>query len=46
MLDYNVSEAGKTSPIAWQMHNGGIFDEYKDVEIEIDPTENDLITIK
>ncbi len=46
VLDYNVPEAGKTGPIAWQMHNGGIFDEYKDVTIEINPEVDDLITIK
>jgi hypothetical protein len=46
VLDYDVPEAGKTGPIAWQMHNGGIFDEYKDVTIEIDPPVNDLLTVK
>jgi 3-keto-disaccharide hydrolase len=45
-LDYNVPEAGKTGPIAWQMHNGGILDEYKDVWIEINPKVKDLITTK
>jgi hypothetical protein len=46
VLDYNVPEAGKTGPIAWQMHNGGIFDEYKDVTIEIDPPVDELLTVK
>ncbi len=46
VLDYSVPEAGKTGPIAWQMHNGGIFDEYKDVTIEIDPAVDDLVTVK
>jgi hypothetical protein len=45
-LDYKVPEAGKTGPIAWQMHNAGIFDEYKDVWIETNPKVNDLITTK
>jgi hypothetical protein len=31
--------AGRTGPVAWQMHNAGLFDEYKDVEIEENPTE-------
>jgi hypothetical protein len=46
VLDFKVPEAGKTSPIAWQMHNGGLFDEYKDVSIEVDPAVDDLITTK
>ncbi len=37
VLDFDVPEAGKAGPIAWQMHNAGLFDEYKDVRIEIDP---------
>ena len=38
--------AGKLGPIALQMHNGGLFDEYKDITIEVDPVVNDLITTK
>jgi hypothetical protein len=38
--------AGKTGPIAWQMHNAGLFDEFKDVRIEIDPKEDRLITVE
>ena len=38
--------AGKVGPIAWQMHNKGLFDEYKDVEIESNPTVDELITIE
>jgi hypothetical protein len=45
-LDYKMPEAGKKGPIAWQMHNKGLFDEYKDVVIEINPKLNDLITTK
>jgi hypothetical protein len=44
VLDFNVPEAGKTGPIAWQMHNKGLFDEYKDVSIESDPKVDRLIT--
>ncbi len=43
-LDYNNPEAGKTGPFALQMHNGGLFDEYKDIRVELDPKEDKLIT--
>ncbi len=46
VLDFKDPAAGKVGPIAWQMHNAGLFDEYKDVTIEIDPKDNDLITVK
>jgi hypothetical protein len=46
VLDYNNAPAGRTGPIAWQMHNGGIFDEFKDVTVEIDPPYDDLISVK
>jgi Domain of Unknown Function (DUF1080) len=34
VLDFKDPAAGKVGPIAWQMHNAGLFDEYKDVSIE------------
>ena len=43
---FNDPSAGKTGPIAWQMHNTGLFDEFKDIRIEIDPKEDRLITIE
>lgn len=43
-LDYNNPDAGKTGPFALQMHNAGLFDEYKDLRIEIDRKEDKLIT--
>jgi hypothetical protein len=43
VLSFNDPTAGKTGPIALQMHNGGLFDEYKDVDIEINPQTDDLI---
>jgi len=46
VLDFNDAAAGKVGPIAWQMHNAGLFDEYKDVTIELDPKDDDLITLK
>jgi len=46
VLDFNDSTAGRTGALAWQIHNKGLFDEYKDVTIEVDPVVNDLITVK
>jgi hypothetical protein len=43
-LVYSNAEAGKTGPFALQMHNGGLFDEYKNVRAELDPKEDKLIT--
>jgi hypothetical protein len=43
-LTFNDPAAGKPGPIAWQMHNKGLFDEYKDVRIEENPADNRLIT--
>lgn len=34
VLAFDDATAGKPGPIAWQMHNPGLFDEYKDVRIE------------
>jgi hypothetical protein len=46
VLSFKLAEAGKVGPIAWQMHNKGLFDEYKDVRIEIDPKSDELLTTK
>ena len=46
VLDFKDAAAGKAGPIAWQMHNAGLIDEYKDVTIETDPKDDDLITVK
>jgi hypothetical protein len=45
-LVFKDPEAGKAGPLAWQMHNAGLFDEFKDVRIEIDPQEDRLITVE
>jgi hypothetical protein len=37
VLQFKDPAAGKAGPIAWQMHNAGLFDEYKDITIEVDP---------
>jgi hypothetical protein len=44
VLDFNVPEAGKPGAFALQMHNKGLFDEYKDIRIEENPAEDRLIT--
>ena len=44
VLDFKESSAGKVGPIALQMHNAGLFDEYKDINIEVGPKEDRLIT--
>ncbi len=38
VLEFKDPTAGKVGPIAWQMHNAGLLDEYKDVIIDLDPT--------
>jgi hypothetical protein len=45
VLDFVDPTAGKAGPIAWQMHNAGLFDEYKDVTIEVDPKVDRLVTV-
>jgi len=44
VLTFKDATAGRKGPIAWQMHNKGLFDEYKDVRIETEPKEERLIT--
>jgi Domain of Unknown Function (DUF1080) len=46
VLQFKDAAAGRSGPIAWQMHNATLFDEYKDISIEIDPPTNDLVTTK
>lgn len=42
VLYFNDPSAGKPGPIALQMHNAGLFDEYKDITIEVDPVNDGL----
>ena len=44
VLAFRDPAAGKAGPIAWQMHNAGLVDEYKDVTMEPNPTSDALIT--
>ena len=46
VLDFKDLTAGHVGPIALQMHNAGLFDEYKDLKIEVDPASDDLLTTK
>jgi 3-keto-disaccharide hydrolase len=46
VLDFKDAAAGKSGPIALQMHNAGLFDEYKDLTVEVDPKDDDLISMR
>jgi 3-keto-disaccharide hydrolase len=46
VLQFKDPAAGQKGPIAWQMHNATLFDEYKDVEIEVEPQVTELITTR
>ncbi len=45
VLDFKDPGAGKAGPIAWQMHNAGLLDEYKDVTVEVNPRNDNLTTV-
>lgn len=45
LLYFKDPAAGKSGPIALQMHNALLFDEYRDIRIEINPKEEKLITL-
>jgi len=44
ILDFNDPTAGRIGAFALQMHQNKLDDEYKDIRIEVNPTENKLIT--
>ena len=46
VLQFKDPAAGKSGPFALQMHNKGLFDEFANIAIEVDPAINDLITIQ
>jgi hypothetical protein len=46
ILEFKDPTAGQRGPIAWQMHNKGLFDEFKDVRIEENPVENKFLLIE
>jgi hypothetical protein len=45
VLRFEDPTAGRVGPVAWQMHNAGLFDEFKDVTIETNPRDHKLVTI-
>jgi hypothetical protein len=45
VLNFKDATVGKVGPIAWQMHNAGLLDEYKDVTIEMNAKGDNLITV-
>lgn len=46
VLQFKDPTAGKSGPFALQMHNKGLFDEFANIAIEVDPANNDLITLQ
>jgi hypothetical protein len=46
VLNFKDPTAGQKGPFALQMHNKGLFDEFANIAIEVDPAINDLITTK
>lgn len=46
VTDFSEPTAGKSGPIALQMHNDGLFDEYKDIKIEVNPESDELLSTK
>ena len=46
VVDFLDPTAGKIGPFAIQIHNKGLFDEYKDIAVEVDPKDDELITVK
>jgi hypothetical protein len=46
VLHYKDATAGKKGPFTLMMHNGGLFDEYKDLYVETDPVGDELLSTK
>jgi hypothetical protein len=46
VLSFRDPAAGRVGPVAWQMHNAGLVDQFKDVSIERDPPVDDLVSIR
>jgi hypothetical protein len=46
VVDFHDPIAGKTGPFAIQIHNQGLSDEYKDITVEMNPKDDELITVK
>jgi hypothetical protein len=46
VVDFHDPTAGITGPFAIQIHNHGLSDEYKDITVEMNPKDDELITVK
>lgn len=46
LLRFNDPSAGRPGPIALQMHNAGLFDEFRDLRVEIDPPDDRLLIVE
>lgn len=46
VVRFHDPAAGRVGPIALQMHNAGLFDEYKDISVETNPQDDDLVTTR
>jgi hypothetical protein len=46
VLDFKDPTAGQKGPFALQMHNKGLYDEYANIAIELNPASDELITTK
>lgn len=46
LVDFRDPLAGRSGPVAFQMHNAGLFDEYKNISIEVDPVIDDLLSTR
>jgi hypothetical protein len=46
VLDFDVADAGRKGAFALQMHNKGLFDEYANLAVQVDPPDDELITTK
>ena len=46
VLRFDDLAAGRPGPVAWQMHNAGLIDEFKDVSIEANPPDDQLLTVR
>ena len=46
VLGFHDPTAGMIGPIALQMHNAGLLDEYKDLVVEIDPADDELLSTR
>jgi hypothetical protein len=45
-LEFEDPTAGKVGPFGLQMHNAGLFDEFRNITVEINPVVDGLITIE